>query len=218
MTSAASRPSWPMMQPPYPWLSSTLASVMPAHDHPQGSTAALLVFRSAGCKTSCAARCALTAPSQTGDDLSMEGARRLDGQVSYTDAAVAALETVATWCLLCNQSGRWQGGGRTHRRPGKAQQQGRWWCRVWTANPRRLALLLKPRRRGTNSCTSPLTQGAGPVALIGRWKLGHPFGEILRRLTGSARTVLHQYPRRVERPWRRGVGAVGEALPTASRR
>ena len=39
------------------------------------------------------------------DDLSMEGARRLDGQtVSYTDAAVAALQAGCDLVLLCNQS------------------------------------------------------------------------------------------------------------------
>ena len=39
------------------------------------------------------------------DDLSMEGARRLDGQVvSYTDAGVAALNAGCDLVLLCNQS------------------------------------------------------------------------------------------------------------------
>ncbi len=39
------------------------------------------------------------------DDLSMEGARRLDGQlVGYTDAAVAALQAGCDLVLLCNQS------------------------------------------------------------------------------------------------------------------
>jgi beta-N-acetylhexosaminidase len=39
------------------------------------------------------------------DDLSMEGARRIDGAVvSYTDAAVAALNAGCDLVLLCNQS------------------------------------------------------------------------------------------------------------------
>src|SRR5574337_1434420 len=39
------------------------------------------------------------------DDLSMEGARRIDGQVvSYTDAGVAALNAGCDLVLLCNQS------------------------------------------------------------------------------------------------------------------
>lgn len=39
------------------------------------------------------------------DDLSMEGARRLDGQVvSYTQGAVAALQAGCDLVLLCNQS------------------------------------------------------------------------------------------------------------------
>lgn len=39
------------------------------------------------------------------DDLSMAGARRLDGrELSYTDAAVAALQAGCDMVLLCNQS------------------------------------------------------------------------------------------------------------------
>ncbi len=39
------------------------------------------------------------------DDLSMEGARRIDGRsVSYTEAAVAALQAGCDLVLLCNQS------------------------------------------------------------------------------------------------------------------
>jgi beta-N-acetylhexosaminidase len=39
------------------------------------------------------------------DDLSMEGARRIDGrEVSYTDAALAALDAGCDMVLLCNQS------------------------------------------------------------------------------------------------------------------
>ncbi len=39
------------------------------------------------------------------DDLSMEGARRIDGQlIGYTDAALAALEAGCDMVLLCNQS------------------------------------------------------------------------------------------------------------------
>ena len=76
------------------------------------------------------------------DDLSMEGARRLDGQVvSYTDAAVAALEAGCDLVLLCNQS---VGDGRAvdELLAGleKAQAQGRWQPSA-DSEARRLALL-----------------------------------------------------------------------------
>ncbi len=89
---------------PYPWLSRTLTSVMPAHviypkvdSRPAGFSRKWLQdilrgqMRFDGAIFS--------------DDLSMEGARRLDGQVvSYTDAAVAALDAGCDLVLLCNQS------------------------------------------------------------------------------------------------------------------
>ena len=89
---------------PYPWLSSALASVMPAHviypkvdARPAGFSSKWLndILR-----------------SQLGfdgaifsDDLSMAGARVLDGKVvSYTEGAVAALGAGCDLVLLCNQS------------------------------------------------------------------------------------------------------------------
>jgi len=89
---------------PYPWLSTVLTSVMPAHviypkvdSRPAGFSAKWLQdilrgrLRFDGAIFS--------------DDLSMEGARRLDGQVvSYTDAGVAALNAGCDLVLLCNQS------------------------------------------------------------------------------------------------------------------
>ncbi|MFN9476769.1 beta-N-acetylhexosaminidase [Acidovorax sp.] len=89
---------------PYPWLSSTLTSVMPAHviypkvdSRPAGFSRRWLQdilrreMRFDGAIFS--------------DDLSMEGARRLDGQlVSYTKGALAALEAGCDLVLLCNQS------------------------------------------------------------------------------------------------------------------
>ncbi|MEP6790064.1 MAG: glycoside hydrolase family 3 N-terminal domain-containing protein, partial [Ramlibacter sp.] len=89
---------------PYGWLNTTLTSVMPAHvvyprvdARPAGFSGRWLngVLR-----------------GQLGfggaifsDDLSMAGARMIDGrEVGYTDAAVAALDAGCDMVLLCNQS------------------------------------------------------------------------------------------------------------------
>ena len=89
---------------PYEWLNTTLSSVMPAHviypkvdARPAGFSSKWLNF---------------ILRSQLGfggaifsDDLSMAGARLLDGvEVSYTQAAVAALNAGCDMVLLCNQS------------------------------------------------------------------------------------------------------------------
>ncbi len=89
---------------PYGWLSSVLTSVMPAHviypkvdPRPAGFSRKWLedILR----------RRLRFDGAILSDDLSMEGARRLDGQVvSYTDAAVAALQAGCDLVLLCNQS------------------------------------------------------------------------------------------------------------------
>jgi beta-N-acetylhexosaminidase len=89
---------------PYDWLNTTLTSVMPAHviypkvdARPAGFSEKWLTFILRG---------------QLGfggaifsDDLSMAGARLIDGQqVSYTQAAIAALNAGCDMVLLCNQS------------------------------------------------------------------------------------------------------------------
>jgi beta-N-acetylhexosaminidase len=89
---------------PYEWLNTTLSSVMPAHviypkvdARPAGFSSQWLNF---------------ILRSQLGfggaifsDDLSMAGARLIDGRVvSYTEAAVAALNAGCDMVLLCNQS------------------------------------------------------------------------------------------------------------------
>jgi beta-N-acetylhexosaminidase len=89
---------------PYEWLNTTLTSVMPAHviypkvdARPAGFSEKWLTFILRG---------------QLGfggaifsDDLSMAGARLIDGrEVSYTEAAVTALNAGCDMVLLCNQS------------------------------------------------------------------------------------------------------------------
>lgn len=89
---------------PYGWLSASLDAVMPAHviypkvdSRPAGFSSIWLQdilrqqYHFQGCIFS--------------DDLSMEGARQIDGQtVSYTQAAVTALNAGCDMVLLCNQS------------------------------------------------------------------------------------------------------------------
>ncbi len=126
---------------PYPWLSSTLTSVMPAHviypkvdSRPAGFSQRWLqdILR----------RQMRFDGAIFSDDLSMEGARRLDGQlVSYTDGALAALEAGCDLVLLCNQS---VGDGRAVDELldglADAQAQGRWQPSV-DSESRRIALL-----------------------------------------------------------------------------
>jgi beta-N-acetylhexosaminidase len=89
---------------PYEWLNTALTCVMPAHviypkvdARPAGFSARWLneVLRG-----ELGFRGAIVS-----DDLSMAGARLIDGrQVSYTEAAVAALNAGCDLALLCNQS------------------------------------------------------------------------------------------------------------------
>jgi beta-N-acetylhexosaminidase len=89
---------------PYEWLSTSLASVMPAHviypkvDHrPAGFSARWL-------KDILRQQLAFQGAIFS-DDLSMEAARRIDGALlSYTEAAVEALNAGCDLVLLCNQS------------------------------------------------------------------------------------------------------------------
>jgi beta-N-acetylhexosaminidase len=126
---------------PYAWLSSTLTSVMPAHviyprvdSRPAGFSQRWLhdILR----------RQMHFDGAIFSDDLSMAGARRIDGAVvSYTDAAIAALGAGCDLVLLCNQS---LGGGSTvdELLDGltEAQARGRWQPSV-DSEARRLALL-----------------------------------------------------------------------------
>jgi len=126
---------------PYAWLSTSLASVMPAHvvysrvdGRPAGFSRRWLQqilrgrLRFDGAIFS--------------DDLSMAGARRLDGrELSYTDAAVAALQAGCDLVLLCNQS--IDGGAAVDDLLdglADAQSQGRWQASQ-ASEARRLSLL-----------------------------------------------------------------------------
>ena len=89
---------------PYEWLSTTLASVMPAHvvypdvdDKPAGFSAAWLqdILRE---------RLGFTGAIFS-DDLSMAGARRLQGRtLGYAEAAQLSMQAGCDLVLLCNQS------------------------------------------------------------------------------------------------------------------
>ena len=89
---------------PYNWLSSSLTSVMPAHviypkvdSRPAGFSSKWLGDILRG-------QCGFTGAIFS-DDLSMEAARLIDGKrVSYTQAAVTALNAGCDMVLLCNQS------------------------------------------------------------------------------------------------------------------
>ncbi len=89
---------------PYNWLSSSLSSVMPAHviypkvdSRPAGFSSKWLGDILRG-------QCGFTGAIFS-DDLSMEAARLIDDQrVSYTQAAVTALNAGCDMVLLCNQS------------------------------------------------------------------------------------------------------------------
>ncbi len=126
---------------PYPWLSSTLTSVMPAHviypkvdSRPAGFSQRWLqdILR----------RQMRFDGAIFSDDLSMEGARRLDGRVvSYTDAAIAALAAGCDLVLLCNQSvGNGEAVDELINGLDAALSQGRWQPSV-DSESRRLALL-----------------------------------------------------------------------------
>ena len=89
---------------PYEWLSTTLTAVMPAHviypkvdSHPAGFSARWL-------KEILRGRMGFTGAIFS-DDLSMEGARHLEGgTLTYAEAATLALNAGCDMVLLCNQS------------------------------------------------------------------------------------------------------------------
>jgi beta-N-acetylhexosaminidase len=126
---------------PYEWLSTSLRSVMPAHVVYSKVDSRPAGFSTRWLQTILRGQLGFTGAIFS-DDLSMAGARQIDGQtLSYCDAAVVALAAGCDMVLLCNQS---LDGGKAvdELLDGllQAAEEGR-----WTPNPlsddRRLALL-----------------------------------------------------------------------------
>jgi len=114
---------------PYEWLSASLTSVMPAHviypkvdSRPAGFSSKWLddiLRRKLGFQGAIFS-----------DDLSMAGARLIDGKrVSYTEAATVALNAGCDMVLLCNQSVETEGGAAVDELLAgleKARRQAKW--------------------------------------------------------------------------------------------
>ena len=133
---------------PYEWLSTSLTSVMPAHViYPKVDTLPA-GFSPRWLKDILRLQLGFTG-AVFSDDLSMEGARRINGAtVTYTEAAAVALSAGCDLVLLCNQS---VDGGRAVDELldglNGAEQQG-----LWHADPDSEA-----RRRDLLPQTAPFT-------------------------------------------------------------
>jgi beta-N-acetylhexosaminidase len=89
---------------PYGWLNTTLTSVMPAHVVYPKVDSLPAGFSPRWLQAVLRDRLGF-AGAIFSDDLSMEGARRIQGrEVAYTEAALVALQAGCDMVLLCNQS------------------------------------------------------------------------------------------------------------------
>jgi beta-N-acetylhexosaminidase len=89
---------------PFEWLAGSLGAVMPAHVIYARVDARPAGFSAKWLKEILRTRLRFDGAIFS-DDLSMEAARRIDGRLlSYTDAALAAIDAGCDLALLCNQS------------------------------------------------------------------------------------------------------------------
>jgi len=126
---------------PYGWLSATLSAVMPAHVVYPRVDARPAGFSRRWLEDVLRTRLGFTG-AVFSDDLSMAGARMLDGrEVSHTEAALAALDAGCDLVLLCNQSlGQGEAVDALLDGLAEAQLKGRWQPRE-ASEARRRALL-----------------------------------------------------------------------------
>ncbi len=126
---------------PYGWLNTVLDSVMPAHVIYPKVDARPAGFSSTWLGDILRGRLRFGG-AVFSDDLSMAGARLIDGhEVSYTEAAVTALNAGCDMVLLCNQSiGKGEAVDELIDGLSEAQLKGRWQLDE-ASEARRLALL-----------------------------------------------------------------------------